>query len=289
VIDITGIINLQYFIMKKLFLAFAFTLAAIIATNAQHHLVKKWESDSLLKVPESVLFDAKSKLLYVSNIDGDPAGRDGKGSIGKLTTDGKIVAAEWVTGLNAPKGMGIYKGNLYVADLDAVAVIDLKKGAIVKRIPVPGAVFLNDLSIDKKGVIYVSDSRASKVHRIEKENVSLFLENLKGPNGVLVQGNDLYVLNSGQVLKVGMNKETEKIAEGLQSSTDGIENVKGKEFIISCWSGVVYYLNADGSSQQLLDTREQKINSADIGYDAKNRIVYVPTFYRNTVVAYELK
>ena len=67
-----------------------------------------------------------------------------------------------------------------------------------------------------------------------------------------------------------------------------IENVKGKDFIVSCWSGVVYYVNADGTSQQLLDTREQKINSADIGYDRKNRIVYVPTFFRNTVVAYQL-
>jgi hypothetical protein len=39
----------------------------------------------------------------------------------------------------------------------------------------------------------------------------------------------------------------------------------------------------------LLDTREQKVNSADIGYDAKNKIVYVPTFFRNSVVAYQLK
>jgi hypothetical protein len=39
----------------------------------------------------------------------------------------------------------------------------------------------------------------------------------------------------------------------------------------------------------LLDTRQEKVNSADIGFDAAKRIVYVPTFYKNTVAAYELK
>jgi hypothetical protein len=276
--------------MKKRSYAFAFfVLLSTILHAQQHQLVKKWETDSSLKVPESVLYDAKSKVLYVSNIDGDAAGKDGKGSIGKVGLDGKIIAVDWVSGLNAPKGMGIYKNNLYVADLDAVVVIDIKKGTITKRIPIQGAVFLNDVSISKKGVVYVSDSRASKVHKIENGVASVFLENLKGPNGVLVQGEDVYVLNSGEVLKADKNGQIQKVAEGLQSSTDGIEQVKGKDFIVSCWSGVIYYVKQDGTKEQLLDTRGQNINSADIGYDAKRRIVYVPTFFKNSVVAYELK
>ena len=275
--------------MKKHLLTTIFALLVCFVLNAQQHqLTRLWESDSVLKVPESVLFDGKQSILYVSNIDGDAAAKDGKGSIGKVGLDGKVIQAEWVTGLHAPKGMAMYKGNLYVADVDAVAVIDVKNGTISKRIPVEGAIFLNDLSIDKKGVIYVSDSRASKVHRIAKGVPSVFLENLKNPNGVLVQGKDVYVLNSGEVLKVSKDKKMQKVAEGLESRTDGIENVKGKDFIVSCWSGVVYYVNADGTSQQLLDTRDKKINSADIGYDRKNRIVYVPTFSKNTVVAYQL-
>ncbi len=75
----------------------------------EHQLIKKWETDSVLKVPESVLFDGKNNVLYVANIEGkEPWGKDGKGSIGKVGTDGKIIAAEWVPGLNAPKGMGLY-------------------------------------------------------------------------------------------------------------------------------------------------------------------------------------
>ena len=75
----------------------------------------------------------------------------------------------------------------------------------------------------------------------------------------------------------------------MEASTDGIENVQGNEFIVSCWSGVIYYVNADGTTEQLLDTREDKINSADIGYDPKTRTVYVPTFFKNNIVAYQLQ
>ena len=77
--------------------------------------------------------------------------------------------------------------------------------------------------------------------------------------------------------------------DGLDASTDGVEKVTGNDFLVSCWNGIIYYISADGSKQVLLDTREQKSNTADIGYDSKNRMVYVPTFFKNSVAAYELK
>lgn len=277
--------------MKRIvFFTFILTITAVTITRAQNHtLVKKWVTDTLLKTPESVLFDAKGKILYVSNIDGGPADKDGKGSIGKVALDGKIIATDWVTGLNAPKGMGIYKNKLYVADLTEVVVIDVDKAKIIQHIPVEGSVFLNDITIDKRGAVYVSDSRTLKVHRIEKGFVVTVLQNLQGPNGLLAIGDDLLVLDKGNLVKLMDNGKVSNIAEGMDPSTDGIEMVKQNEYIVSCWSGVVYYIFSDGNKQVLLDTRAQKINSADIGYDAKNRIVYVPTFYKNSIVAYELK
>ena len=86
------------------------------------------------------------------------------------------------------------------------------------------------------------------------------------------------------------DKTLTKIVDGLQGGADGIEHVTGNEFIVSCWRGTVYYVDAGKKEKQtLLDTAAQNVNSADIGYDAKNRIVYVPTFFKNTVVAYEVK
>src|SRR5687768_3451158 len=112
--------------MKKILPLSVLMIASANILFAQHQLVKKWESDSTLKVPESVLYDAGNKVLYVSNIDGAPDGRDGKGSIGKVGLDGKIIAADWVTGLNAPKGMALVKNTLWVSDLDEVTAIDIK-------------------------------------------------------------------------------------------------------------------------------------------------------------------
>ncbi|WP_207513615.1 SMP-30/gluconolactonase/LRE family protein [Longitalea luteola] len=275
--------------MKSYSIAAAFMLTASIANAQEHQLVKKWETDTLLKVPEAVLYDEANKVLYVTNIDGQPWDRDNKGSVGKVGLDGKIITVDWVSGFSAPKGMGLYKNNLYVADVDKVAVIDIKKGAVVKTIPVEGAQGLNDISVDKKGVIYVSDSKNKKVHRIENGQVTTWLENLKGPNGLLINGNDLFVLDAGGLYKVEKDKSLTKLAEGMEGGTDGVEHVKGKDYIVSCWAGSIWYVNGDGTKQNLLDTREQKINTADIGYDAKNRIVYVPTFFKNNIIAYELK
>ena len=149
--------------MKYILSAVALLLISHLST-AQHSLVKRWQTDSALKVPESVLFDAENKLLYVSNIDGtDPWGKDGKGSIGKVGLDGKIIATDWVSGLNAPKGLGMYKGKLYAADLSNIVVSDIKKGAIEKLIPVEGAEGLNDISVGGDGVIWVSESKTKKI------------------------------------------------------------------------------------------------------------------------------
>jgi hypothetical protein len=196
--------------------------------------------------------------------------------------------------LNAPKGMGMYKGKLYVADLTEIVVIDIAKGKIVQRWPIVSAVGLNDISIDTKGALYVSDSKARNVYLMPvnfPKKIGLLLDSnqLKRPNGVLIHGKDFYVLDDGSMFRLEKDRSLTKITDGMEGGTDGIENVQGNDFIVSCWSGTVWYVKADGTKELLLDTHEQKINSADIGYDAKNKIVYVPTFWKNSVVAYQLQ
>lgn len=275
---------------NSLLLCVATAALTVTAFGQSRQLVKKWESAATLKTPESVLFDAAGRVLYVSNIDGkEPWTKDGAGSIAKVGLDGKVIAAEWVKGLEAPKGMALTKGRLYVADIDRMVVIDVAKGAIAETIAMPGAQQLNDVTADRNGVVYVSDMKGLKIYAIRHGKPEVFLEGgFKRPNGVLAHGDDFYVLDSGALLKFAQGKQRSTVVDGMDPSTDGIEHVQGNEFIVSCWAGAVYHVKG-GEKTQLLDTREKKINSADIGYDAKNRIVYVPTFFGNTVVAYELK
>lgn len=264
-------------------------LTSFFIADAQHKLEKKWETDSTLKVPESVLYDAGNKVLYVSNIDGNPNDKDGKGSIGKVGLDGKIKAGEWVKGLNAPKGMALVNNQLWVADVDRVVAIDIKSGEIKTQVPVEGAKFLNDVAADAQGNVYVTDSETKKVHKVNNGKATVFLENLEGPNGVLVHNKNIYVLDNGMLKKAGKGNNLEVIARGMEGHTDGIEHVANNEFIVSAWMGVIYYVKSDGTVEKLLDTREQNINSADIGYDPANRMVYVPTFFKKSIVAYQLQ
>ena len=279
--------------MKNTLSRTAFLIAILFTSSflfAQHKLEKLWETDSVLKVPESVLFDGDNKVLYATNIDGtDPWGKDGKGSVAKVGLDGKVIATEWISGLHAPKGMGLYKGKLYVADLNELVIIDVANGKIEKRIVVTDAVGLNDVSVSKSGTVYVSDSKSKKVFVVKDGVSELLLDTLKGPNGVLMRGDDFYLLDAGGMYKMNKDKTLTLITDGMDGGTDGIENISGNDFIISCWQGVVWYVNADGSKQQLLDSRGDKKNTADIGMDAKNKIIYVPTFWRNTIVAYRVK
>ncbi len=258
--------------------------------SVKHELVLKWETDSLLKVPESVLLDKANNVLYVSNIDGqDPWKADGKGSIGKVGLDGKIIATDWVSGLESPKGLGMYNGKLYAADLTNLVIIDIASGKIEQKVAVAGSVGLNDIAIDSKGVVYVSDSPGKQVFRFENGKAELYLDKLNGPNGLFINGEDIFVLDNQAMHKVNADKTLTLIADGLDGNADGLENVSGNDYIISCWEGLIWYINADGTKEKLLDTKASNKNTADIGFDKESKTVYVPTFFSNTIVAYEVK
>jgi len=262
------------------------SVLTLTASQAQHSVEKIWESDTTLAIPESVLFD--KTVLYVSLIDGQPWDADGKGGIAKVDKNGKILNATWATGLNAPKGMGIWDKKLFVADISEVAVLSLATGKIESKIAIEGATGLNDITIDKKGIVYVSDSKLGNVHKITKGKAELYLSGFKGSNGLKAIDNDLYILTANDVFKAGADKKLVTVAT-TEIGGDGIEPIGNGDYVVSCWPGLIYYLDKNGKLETLLDTREQKKNTADIGYNSSERIVYVPTFLKKSVVAYKLK
>ena len=71
---------------------------------------------------------------------------------------------------------------------------------------------------------------------------------------------------------MGSDRSLKFSSDGVSGGVDGVENVTGNDFIVSCWHRTIYYLKGDGTRAVLLDTHEQKIHSADIGYDPKNRV-----------------
>jgi hypothetical protein len=272
--------------MKKILLALL--SLACLSANGQHQLEKIWSTDTIVAVPESVLPDLKKGILYISLIDGGGWDIDGKGGVGRLSIDGKKYEGNWITGLNAPKGMGIHGNRLYVADISEVVVVDIANGKIEKRIPVDSAKGLNDVTVTDNGVVYVSDSRTARIWRIENDRPSLFLDSMRGVNGLKAIGSDLYIASGKNFIKADAQKNITKVAE-LEQGGDGIEPVGNGDFIVTAWGGWIWYVQPDGKIQTLLDTSKEKKNTADIGYDPEKKIVYVPTFNAKTVVAYQLK
>lgn len=268
--------------------------ALLIATGAHaadHKLTKLWETEAALKVPESVRFDAKRKVLYASNIDGGSWEADGKGSIARIGLDGKVIAAEWVTGLDCPKGLALSDDGkwLYAADAGGIVVIDIKDAKIDHKIAIPDGIQLNDL-VNDHGTLYVSDSKGKKVYVVEDGKPSVFLDEkvLKGPNGLFVHRGALYVLDNNGLNRVGKDGSLSVLATDMPGGTDGLENVGGDDFLVTVWSGGIWYVPASGDKQLLFDGKAVGTKTADIGWDPATKTAYVPTFAGNTVIAFKV-
>jgi WD40 repeat protein len=259
---------------------------------AQSTLTEIWRTDEVLSTCESVLYDGNLDQLFVSCINGSPAEKNGKGFISVLKPDGTIKALDWVSGLNAPKGMAILDGKLYVADIDQLVVINIKKAKIVERIPVEGATFLNDVAVSPDGKVYFTDSDTGYIWIYSGGKLQKWItEGLKRPNGLYIEEDRVLLTSSGsQDLKI-INRSTgeAKVVTTDIGAGDGVEFTGTKGFYItSSWSGEVFLISPDYNKFSLLKTSDQEINSADIGFNMKEQVVYVPTFFDNRVVAYKL-
>ncbi|HLL93421.1 MAG TPA: SMP-30/gluconolactonase/LRE family protein [Spirosoma sp.] len=272
-----------------------FGLVATIPTSRPKpsKLVKVWETDTTLRTPESVLYDDRTDKLYVANIDGKSDGLDGNGFISRVSLDGKIENLRWTSGLNAPKGMGLYKNRLYVTDIYRLVAINTETGQAEKTWDAVDqkSAFLNDVTVAKDGTVYVSDNRTDKIYRLKDDKWEVWMqgEQLNKPNGLLAVGkNQLMVgcTKTGALRSVDVNTKTMMtIADGM-AVTDGIVPEGKGNYFVSDWNGQVFHVNANGTKVQLIDTRADKVNAADIEYAPKKKLLIVPTFLKNKLVAY---
>src|SRR5690606_9646644 len=266
-----------------------FAVLGVQLTNAQEKKIEViWESKEQLPTPESVLYYPKDNVLFVSLIDGSGSEKDGKGGVALLNTDGSIKNATWVTGLNAPKGLAIHKGLLYIADITDVIVVDVVTGNVIDEIPVEGSTFLNDVTVDDSGIVYISDTRENKIFQLRNGKASLYLDNVPSVNGLKAEGGKLLALAGKEFWSIDANKKKTVFTKGFDQGGDGLEPVGNGDYIVTCWVGLVYYVKANGEIQKMLDV-QGKMNTADLGYNQKESILYIPTFNSNSVVAYKLK
>ncbi len=272
--------------MKRVFFYFCFFILSGTTVFSQS-LTKTWTTTDGLKTPESALYDHATKSIYVTNIDGNHSEKDGNGFVSVLDLNGKMKNLRWVTGLNAPKGQAISNGNLYIADIDELVVISIKEAKITNRYKVENAKFLNDVTADENGTVYVSDMNDHKIYAFADGKLSIWLDDtqLENVNGLWTEKGQVYAGNA-KILQIDIKTKSIKTLVENCGGIDGLEKLKDGNFIYSNWQGRIF-ITKGTESIKLLDTVD-KLNTADIDFVPDKNLVLVPTFSGNSVEAYTL-
>jgi len=252
-----------------------------------------------LNGPESVAWDAASGTVYVSLMGADPMAKDGDGAIGTLAADGTLIAADWVTGLDAPKGIGLAEGRLFTADIDQLVEIDTATGEVVARYPAEGAMLLNDVVVAPDGRVFVSDTFTMTIWVLADGSFTPWLQDpaLMGANGLIVADGALIVANLGDVSQgfenakpgwvVSVDLETQAVtnygaadAVGLLDgiASDGAGGVLFTDYI----SGRIMRQAPGGAAAPV---GMLSLGSADMDYDPAGGVIFVPITPEGRVVA----
>jgi sugar lactone lactonase YvrE len=131
------------------------------------------------QVPESVTFDPLTNRYFVSNY--------GDGNIVQIDSIGKKTYFK--EGLSKPLGMIIYENSLYVVDNPkTIKGFDIRDGKLTFELHINEALFLNDITSDDSGFLYVTDSNAKAVFKINiaSQTYSLLVRTKSdNPNGIV--------------------------------------------------------------------------------------------------------
>ncbi len=258
---------------------FLVLLSALISITLNAH--ESLNTISGLISPESVAQDAKGDI-YISEIG--EFNKDGDGKITRISIDGKLSI--FASGMDDPKGITFIGKSLYVTDKNRVLKVepDGKWTVFGSTMAFPQTpVFLNDITSDEAGNLYVSDSGNLKsggaIYKIaQNKKITLVLDEntpeILAPNGLWIIKNDLYEVDfsSGILYKINLkNKSISKIAEGFGGGDGLIKS--GNNFFVSDWkNGKIF--KVQGSKVSLY--KDGFTAAADIALSYDNKSIMTP-------------
>jgi len=248
-------------------------------------------------VPEGIAYSAKKDAFYLTSV-----------------TKSKIIAVDRATGQQTDfigkqefgyqPGVGIWvddKRNLVHAlggyymlpdSLSSLYTFDIDTKKLLRRYNLSDQHFLNDMVVDKKGNIYLTDTKDASVFLLKKgaDSLELFYTSpeIEFPNGIAISDDNskLYVASMPTGVKV-LDVASKRIlnqTDTLDISTgiDGLEFYKGHLYGIQNGVGA----NGFNFRKLVLNEAQDKIVKAEI-IDSGNPDLYVPLtfcFAENTAV-----
>jgi hypothetical protein len=258
-----------------------------------------------------MLYDPVADVYLVSNINGSPLAKDDNGFISRLAPSGEVLALKWIDGssgevtLHAPKGMALKGDTLLVADIDEVRLFHRGTGSPLGSRPIPGATFLNDVTVGPDGSVYVTDSglRAEAqgfvpsgtdaIYRFDAAGQAVVVVRdtaLGRPNGIVADDSALIVVTfgSGEIYRVdpASGSTLEVLPPAPAGQLDGVVRLADGSLLVSSWEcQCVYQVHAGGHYMTAVDSVPAP---ADIGFDARRNRVLIPLFTENRALARKL-
>ena len=255
--------------------------------------------------PESAYFfssgSADPGVYFISSTNGD-----GVGWVSKLAVDGSVIDSRWATDLRHPMGMRVSGKRLWVNNITEVVGINLDDPSDRIVHPIDGAISLNDLATDSSGHAYLSDSMNSRVVRVDLvtgENSTYISTLPSSPNGLLIQGDRLYIASwgvmsdqpeervewitktAGDVYWVSLKdpKKSRHIIASELGNLDGVEIDQNGNIYVSDWeSGELYKISSE--TKTVIGLGQYGQGLADIGMNSYTGELALPVMLSNEVL-----
>ena len=255
--------------------------------------------------PESAYFYTSGStdpgVYFISSTNGDDVGW-----VSKLAADGSMINSRWATDLRHPMGMRVSGKRLWINNTTEIVGLNLDNPDDRIVHPIDGAISLNDLATDSSGHAYVSDSMNSRVVRVDLatgENSTYISTLPSSPNGVLIQGDRLYIASwgvmsdrpeeraewitktAGDLYWVSLkdSKKSRHIIVPELGNLDGVEiDQKGNIYVSDWESGKLYKISS--GAKMVVDLGQYGQGLADIGLNSLTGELVLPVMLSSEVL-----
>lgn len=237
----------------------AFLVAALLSPVAMAFTASGFSK------PYGVTVNTDKNYVYVSNMSGAPNARGDSGFISRLKGDGSVDKTRFIDGaspgvtLNAPKGMAVTDGRIYVADIEKLRAFDEATGKFLFDVnfgDLPVQHFY-DVTLGPDKNLYVADGPANVIYRIDvqkQHEVTVFISDsdLGQPHGIVwYPGRQVFAVagwSSGQVTAYDRSGTSQTLPAILLRTLEGIaSDDAGNLFVASSGLSAVYRIAANFS------------------------------------------
>lgn len=248
-----------------------------------------WELKGV-ESPSCVVFDSKNEVFYVAH-KGKISGL-GKltedGYISVVTKDGTIKNNMWIKDLITPLDMVIFENNLYVADMNHINIISIDEGKTILKVPVNGAMYLNSITADKNGIIYIADMITKKIYVYQSRKATEFMD--AGDMGFITafatDGDRLLCAGKDNIYLLDVASKYGKVTTKKTTDVSGMAIIDEERFLYSVIAGSMFLI-AGKKQEMLLNKPGAKFERLIFVKESNSIVLTYPK--SNSIVCYTLK